>query len=258
LKIELKEKDKKLKNLQIDFNFFVYEYQKLKGIKEDFARTYDEYIDKIRISYDLDAEESVEDIKLMYERIISELKRENDNLTDSNKRLNSEKSSKVKRLEKENNSFMISLKEKNAKIEEQKNEISKLKNSKNNKPKKQERELSKIEVHKVSRESKEYARYKKSVLKRDKICQCCGSPNNREVHHPLAFNAYNHLGADTNNGIVLCKDCHVEYHHKYGYKQNNNPVTLAQFLRDYGIRLQSTFDDEYLVSEDLIRLAGGK
>ena len=100
---------------------------------------------------------------------------------------------------------------------------------------------------KVERESKEYRRFKEAVLKRDKVCQCCGSSENVEVHHALSFNQYNSLGADTNNGIVLCKECHTEYHSKYGYKKKNNPVTLAQFLRDYGMSPQSTLKEEYTV-----------
>jgi hypothetical protein len=95
----------------------------------------------------------------------------------------------------------------------------------------------------IERSSKQYSRYRKRVLKRDKVCQCCGNSEDLEVHHPMPFNQYNSLGADTNNGIVLCKECHDEYHHQYGKKERCNSVTLAQFLRDYGKPFQSDLDD---------------
>ena len=261
LKNALNKKEKEYDKLQKDYNFFIIDYQRLKGVKEDFAKTCEEYTNKLRLSLDFSSERDIEDIKLDYEKIISELKRENDKLTELYDKASSKESSKVKRLEKENNSFMISLKEKNEKIKEltsklaeKSSEILKLKSkdTKSIAPK-----LSSKEHHKVHRNSKEYRRYRKSVLKRDKICQCCGSSDKSEVHHPLTFNEYNHLGADTNNGIVLCKECHTEYHHQYGYKKECNPVTLAQFLRDYGLKQQSTFDEEYVISKDLV-MSGGK
>lgn len=92
----------------------------------------------------------------------------------------------------------------------------------------------------IDRTSKQYRRYHEKILRRDKVCQCCGSSENLEVHHPLPFKKYNSLAADINNGIVLCKECHTEYHSQNGYKKNCNPVSLAQFLRDYAKPFQST------------------
>ena len=86
----------------------------------------------------------------------------------------------------------------------------------------------------IKRNSNEYNQFRNFVLKRDKVCQSCGSSVDMEVHHLLPFKQYNHLGADTNNGIVLCKDCHAEYHHKYGYKTGCNPITLVNFMTGYG------------------------
>lgn len=99
----------------------------------------------------------------------------------------------------------------------------------------------------VTRDSKEYIRFRESVLKRDGVCQCCGSKEELEVHHSLPFSQYNSLGADTNNGITLCKECHREYHSQYGYKRKNNPISLAQFLRDYGMNAQT----KLLTEQDL-------
>lgn len=109
----------------------------------------------------------------------------------------------------------------------------------------------------IKRESKEYNRFRESVLKRDKVCQCCGSNEDLEVHHLFSFKNYNSLGADTKNGITLCKECHTQYHSQYGTKKNNNPVTFARFLRDYGMTAQSTLDnssndDEMISTEKLL------
>ena len=95
----------------------------------------------------------------------------------------------------------------------------------------------------VKRDSKEYNRFRESVLKRDKVCQCCGSNEDLEVHHLFPFKSYNSLGADTKNGVALCKECHTQYHSQYGTKKNNNPVTFAQFLRDYGMSPQTKLPD---------------
>lgn len=92
----------------------------------------------------------------------------------------------------------------------------------------------------IERKSKEYAKFRRDVLERDRVCQCCGSSEELEVHHALPFSQYNSIGADTNNGIVLCKECHTRYHSEYGTKRNANAVTLAQFLRDYAKPFQST------------------
>lgn len=95
----------------------------------------------------------------------------------------------------------------------------------------------------LSRSSPQVLKWKQKVLKRDKICQCCGNDNNLQVHHLSAFVTHNERGADMDNGIVLCKKCHKQYHSKYGINGiTNNPVTLAKFLRENGIQLQSRLE----------------
>ena len=96
----------------------------------------------------------------------------------------------------------------------------------------------------VTRNSKEYLKYKDKVKLRDKFCQCCGSKEDLEVHHPFPYYEYENLRADIKNGVVLCKKCHKEYHKKYGRKRNNNPITFAQFLRDNASvkNVQTSFD----------------
>lgn len=94
----------------------------------------------------------------------------------------------------------------------------------------------------ITRNSPEYREFHNKVLKRDGVCQCCGSSEDLEVHHCLPFNEYNSLGADPKNGIVLCKSCHGDYHSEYGYKRNVNPMTLVQFVRENGKQFQSKLD----------------
>lgn len=94
----------------------------------------------------------------------------------------------------------------------------------------------------ITRNSPEYREFHNKVLKRDGVCQCCGSSEDLEVHHSLPFSEYNSLGADPKNGIVLCKSCHGKYPSKYGYKRDANPPTLVQFVREYGKPFQSKLD----------------
>ena len=97
----------------------------------------------------------------------------------------------------------------------------------------------------IKRESPQYLQFRQTVLKRDKVCQCCGKTHELEVHHLFSFNKYNHLGADPKNGIVLCKECHKRYHSQYGTKKHNNPITFSQFLRDYGMTSQTQLSIPY-------------
>ena len=85
-----------------------------------------------------------------------------------------------------------------------------------------------------TRDSIEYGEFKLKVLARDRVCQCCGSASDLEVHHLFSFKTYNHLGVDVNNAIVLCGKCHRLYHKEYGVNGvSNNPITLLSFLREH-------------------------
>jgi len=229
----LEKRNKELENIQEDYNLLLYQYQRLQGVKEDFAETQKEYVDKVRTSYDLDAEEDITKVKLEYEHIISDLKK------------TLYPKSEVDRYRNKVISLEDSLKEKDeelaelyATIRRKENLIIQLKSEKENL-------LLKKDVPLVKRGDKQYNRFRKAVLKRDNYtCQCCGSTDASIVHHQFPFATYNHLGADTKNGIVLCKECHQKYHSKYGINgHTNNPVTFAQFLRDEGKVMQSTLED---------------
>lgn len=94
----------------------------------------------------------------------------------------------------------------------------------------------------IKRNDKIYQKFRIRVLKRDKVCQCCGATDSLHVHHLSSFVLHNSRGADTDNGIALCEDCHKEYHRIYGKLEDNNPVNFAKFMREYGQVMQSNLD----------------
>lgn len=56
----------------------------------------------------------------------------------------------------------------------------------------------------------------------DYTCQCCGNTKSGilNAHHLNSWNWCKNKRFDVNNGITLCKDCHKEFHHIYGYGNN--------------------------------------
>ena len=105
----------------------------------------------------------------------------------------------------------------------------------------------------IERDSKIYRKFRMAVLKRDKVCQCCGSTENLHVHHMNSFKHYNQLGADPNNGIALCDECHRQFHSIYGNSHHNNSANFAKFMREYGkamqVNLDYTIEDEDIILE---------
>ena len=67
--------------------------------------------------------------------------------------------------------------------------------------------------HPQDRNSKEYHEWRIAVLIRDKwVCQQCGTKKNLHIHHKMRYKEYPKLRLNIDNGITLCKDCHVEAH----------------------------------------------
>jgi len=80
--------------------------------------------------------------------------------------------------------------------------------------------------------------WREAVFTRDNwICQKCqirsgmGKAVILHSHHVKNFAQYPELRFAINNGITLCKNCHMEFHNKYG-RENNNEKQLEEFLNE--------------------------
>ena len=68
----------------------------------------------------------------------------------------------------------------------------------------------------------EYKIFRKEVLGRQlkeedicfNHCELCNSESKLEVHHEKPQKTHPHLALDPDNGIILCRDCHMKHGHK--------------------------------------------
>ncbi len=71
--------------------------------------------------------------------------------------------------------------------------------------------------------SRQYKRWRKQIFERDDYtCQLCGQRGGKlEPHHIYEFSLYPNKRFDVNNGITLCRKCHLEVHKAYrvGFKE---------------------------------------
>jgi len=63
------------------------------------------------------------------------------------------------------------------------------------------------------RRSRNYRIWRIIVIRRDKVCQCCGTRKRRHVHHKFSASYFPELRFDPNNGVVLCERCHIHFFH---------------------------------------------
>ena len=62
------------------------------------------------------------------------------------------------------------------------------------------------------RNTREYRIWRAIIIRRDKVCQVCGTREARNAHH-IESGAYNEeLRYESENGICLCRGCHTQYH----------------------------------------------
>jgi len=81
------------------------------------------------------------------------------------------------------------------------------------------------------RSSLEYRLWRKANLERDYfMCQKCKKSGGRlKVHHINNFADFPELRLAIDNGITFCRECHLEFHNKYGRK-NNTKGQLIKFM----------------------------
>lgn len=88
------------------------------------------------------------------------------------------------------------------------------------------------EIQKI-RGSGIYKEWRELVFKKDNyICQKCGSLEKIRPHHIESFSSNPELRTETSNGITLCNDCHKNFHHIFGIK-NNTQNQLTIYLSNY-------------------------
>ena len=102
------------------------------------------------------------------------------------------------------------------------------------------------EEREIERSYNEYYEWRKQIFKRDDYtCQCCRiKGGNLVAHHLNGYNWDKEHRTNELNGIVLCEECHKEFHSIYG-KGNNTIEQFREFL--YNKYLQ-TKDIKYLVA----------
>lgn len=81
------------------------------------------------------------------------------------------------------------------------------------------------------RKALEYKLWRKTIFVRDDwICQKCKIKGGKLVaHHINNFASYPNLQTSIENGITLCKKCHMEFHRAYGIKHNTKE-NIEEFL----------------------------
>lgn len=83
----------------------------------------------------------------------------------------------------------------------------------------------------IKRQYPEYKQWRTSIFERDNYtCQECNQyGGNLNAHHIESYSNNPDLRISLDNGITLCKDCHKDFHHQYGYG-NNSRNQFIEFI----------------------------
>ena len=84
------------------------------------------------------------------------------------------------------------------------------------------------------RKSTEHYAWIKEVYEKDNyICKVCGfnKGGNLNAHHLYSYTDYEEYRNDVNNGITLCRPCHIAFHKQYGYGKNTKEQ-FEEFLKN--------------------------
>ncbi len=78
-------------------------------------------------------------------------------------------------------------------------------------------------------------KWKKEVYKRDNYtCVVSGKSisGNLIAHHLESYGSNKELRTVLSNGVTMDKDCHIEFHKRYGFG-NNTREQFEEFLKEY-------------------------
>ena len=90
------------------------------------------------------------------------------------------------------------------------------------------------------RHSPEYLEWREYVFYRDESkCRVCGKVGCLQAHHIKSFAKYPELRLDIDNGITLCKDCHIELHKKYGKITLSLNESEIESMREQNVHSQT-------------------
>jgi len=80
-------------------------------------------------------------------------------------------------------------------------------------------------------QSREYRIWRAKVIRRDKVCQICGSRQKRHAHHINSGSYFPDERYDIDNGVTLCYECHMNFHcnFKRSYRQKVTKYDFENF-----------------------------
>lgn len=90
------------------------------------------------------------------------------------------------------------------------------------------------------RKTRDYRVWRAKVIRRDKRCAVCNSIKNRHAHHKNNGDDFPEQRFIVDNGVTLCKDCHIQYHcqfHRGFYEKTtkerfDNFIELCEYLHE--------------------------
>jgi 5-methylcytosine-specific restriction endonuclease McrA len=79
-----------------------------------------------------------------------------------------------------------------------------------------------------ARNNQDYFNWRKTIFERDNFtCQICKIKGKfLHGHHIVGVYERFDLIYEVDNGITLCKDCHIDFHNKYGRKNFPNILLI--------------------------------
>lgn len=98
------------------------------------------------------------------------------------------------------------------------------------------------------RNTREYRIWRAKVIRRDSVCQVCGSVKFRHTHHKNDASSFPELRFSVDNGVTLCSKHHIMFHTSY-----KNSFSESCSDKDYTnfIELISALKEEF--KEELVQ-----